>query len=42
MARYECDITGYGLSGDMLRTCGGDGSSPNGVWSGMASNCEGQ
>ena len=38
MATYTCD-TGYGLSGDITRTCDGDGSSPNGVWSGSAPTC---
>ena len=38
MATYTCD-TGYGLSGDMTRSCGGDGSSTNGVWSGFAPTC---
>ncbi|XP_064384964.1 uncharacterized protein LOC135333878 isoform X2 [Halichondria panicea] len=38
MATYTCD-TGYGLIGDITRTCDGDGSSPNGVWSGSAPTC---
>ena len=40
-ATYTCD-TGFGLyRGDGMRTCGGDGSSPNGMWSGASPNCEG-
>ena len=41
VATYSCD-RGYGLSmGDARSTCGGDGSSPNGVWSGVVPICEG-
>ncbi len=41
MATYVC-FTGYGLSGgDEVLSCGGDGSSPNGVWSGVIPTCEG-
>ena len=40
-ATYSCD-TGFGLSGgDRERVCGGNGSSSNGVWNGVAPNCEG-
>ena len=40
-ATYQCDA-GYGLNaGDEVRTCGGDGSSTTGVWSGNAPTCEG-
>ncbi len=40
-ARYSCN-TGYGLSGgDEVLSCGGDGSSPNGDWSGVIPTCEG-
>ena len=41
-ATYSCD-PGFGISGgDPVRTCGGDGSSPSGEWTGNASTCEGQ
>ncbi len=41
VATYICFI-GYALTGaDASRTCGGDGSSPNGVWSGGVPICEG-
>ena len=41
MATYFCD-TGFGLSGgDVTSICGGDGSSPNGMWSGTPPVCEG-
>ena len=41
MATYSCN-TGFGLSGgDATRSCGGDGSSPNGIWSGMSPTCQG-
>ena len=41
MASYSC-VSGFGLSGgNAARTCGGDGSSPNGIWSGDSSNCRG-
>ena len=40
MATYSCN-PGFGLSGgDGTRTCGGDGSSPTGAWSGTPSTCE--
>ena len=39
MATYSCD-TGYGLTGDATSTCGGDDSSPNGVWSGTPPTCD--
>ena len=40
MATYSCN-PGFGLSGgDSTRTCGGDGSSPTGVWSGTPPTCE--
>ena len=39
-ATYKCD-SGFGLSGDStIRTCVGDGSSPNGEWSENAPTCE--
>ena len=42
MASYSC-VSGFGLSGgDATRTCGGDGSSPTGVWTGVASSCGGK
>ena len=41
VATYTCD-TGYGLSrGDATSTCGGDGSSTSGIWSGVVPTCEG-
>ena len=41
MATYQCN-GGFGLrGGDVTRTCGGDGSSPNGMWSGIPPMCEG-
>ena len=41
LATYFCD-TGFGLSGgDVTSICGGDGSSPNGMWSGTPPVCEG-
>ena len=40
-ATYICN-TGYGLSGDVTRTCEGDGSSPTGMWSGALPTCEGK
>ena len=40
-ATYSCD-TGFGLSGrDRERVCGGNGSSPSGLWNGNAPHCEG-
>ncbi len=41
VATYTCG-TGFGLSGDMTRTCGGDGSSTTGMWSATAPTCEGK
>ena len=42
MASYSC-VSGFGMSGgDATRTCGGDGSSPSGVWSGVAPSCGGR
>ena len=39
-ATYECDI-GFGISqGDRMRTCGGFGSSTEGMWSGDAASCQ--
>ena len=39
-ATYSCN-PGFGLSvGDSTRTCGGDGSSPTGTWSGGSLTCE--
>ena len=41
IAEYRCE-PGFGLSrGDPVRICEGDGSSPTGVWSGVAPRCEG-
>ena len=41
VATYSCG-EGFGLSGgDVTRTCEGDGSSPNGAWSGVTPSCEG-
>ncbi len=41
-ARYSCNI-GFGLSGgDEMLSCGGDGSSPNGEWSGVIPTCDGE
>ena len=41
-ATYKCDM-GYKLSGgDVMRTCDGDGSSPNSKWDGSAPNCSGK
>ena len=40
MATFSCDV-GYGLSGgDMMTTCGGDGSDPFGTWIGAVPACE--
>ncbi len=39
-ARYLCN-TGYGLSTNQPLTCGGDGSSPTGMWNGEIPTCEG-
>ncbi len=41
MVTYVC-YTGFGLSGgDEILTCGGDGSSQIGEWSGVIPTCEG-
>ena len=41
-ARYSCNA-GFGLSTMATTlTCGGDGSSTNGVWSGMPPTCDGE
>ena len=42
-AAYSCD-TGYGLNADVptTRTCVGDGSSPDGMWSGSPPSCNGE
>ncbi len=41
-ATYFCD-TGFGISeGTVIRTCGGDGSTPNGTWTGNDAVCEGK
>ena len=40
-ATYQCD-SGYELTGgDTVRTCTGDGSSPEGQWNGTAPHCTG-
>lgn len=41
MAMYICD-TGFGLIGDVTRTCNGDDSSPDGMWTGQAPSCDGR
>lgn len=41
VAAYSCNL-GYELDGNPTRTCGGDGTSPNGTWSGSAPACLGQ
>ncbi len=41
MATYACP-TGFALRGDTTRICGGDGSSPSGVWSGLSPSCTGK
>ena len=41
VATFTCN-TGFSLSGDMTRTCGGDGSSQSGVWSGSSPVCVGE
>ena len=38
VATFICN-TGCSLSGDSARTCGGDGSSQSGVWSGSSPVC---
>ena len=41
-ATYQCDV-GFGRTGgNEVRTCGGDGSSTTGEWSGTAPTCEGK
>ena len=37
---FTCN-TGFSLSGDSMRSCGGDGSSQSGVWSGSSPVCIG-
>ncbi len=38
-ATYQCN-SGYNItSGDRVRTCNGNGSSPNGQWDGTAPQC---
>jgi len=40
-ATHSC-LRGYGLaSGDLVRTCGGDGLTASGVWNGTAGICDG-
>ncbi len=39
-ATYQCDA-GFGLVGETMSRCGGDGSSSNGVWTGTPPTCEG-
>ncbi len=40
VATYSCG-DGYGLiGGDVMSTCGGDGSSTNGVWDGVVPTCQ--
>ncbi len=40
-ATYFCDV-GFGISeGTIIRTCGGDGSTPNGIWTGADAMCGG-
>ena len=41
VATFSC-ATGFGLHGDITRTCEGDGSSPNGVWGGLSPTCNGE
>ena len=41
VATFTCN-TGFRLSGDMMRTCGGDGSSQSGEWSGSSPVCVGE
>ena len=41
VAIFSCN-TGFSLSGGSTRTCGGDGSSENGVWSGSSPVCVGE
>ncbi len=41
VASYSC-VNGFGLSGGgPTRTCGGDGSTTTGMWSGSIPTCEG-
>ena len=40
-ATYMCSSGFSVTAGDVIRTCGGDGSSPAGVWSGNEPTCEG-
>ncbi len=38
-ATYQCNNGHVLTSGDIVRTCTGDGSSPSGQWSGTAPGC---
>jgi len=41
LATYICD-TGYGISsGNVIRTCSGDGLTPDGTWTGVPPSCQG-
>ena len=41
VATYICDL-GFGIvGGTILRTCSGDGLTPNGTWTGTAASCSG-
>ena len=37
---YSCH-SGFVVSGDLIRTCEGNGTDPNGTWSGTSPVCEG-
>ena len=39
VATFTCDSS-FGLNGAETRTCGGDGSSPTGVFDGTSPTCE--
>ena len=41
VATFTCN-TGFGLIGNMTRTCEGDGSSPVGLWSEVTPTCVGE
>ena len=41
VATFSCN-TGFSLSVDVVRTCGGDGSSQSGEWSGSSPVCVGE
>ena len=41
VATFSCDA-GFRLNGDASRVCGGDGSSPDGVWSDASPTCIGK